>query len=207
MNRLAKAVRGNIVAWIALFVALGGTSLAARHYLITSTRQIKPSVLKKLRGASGRTGATGPRGAPGSQGSAGAQGPNGQSALVPLPARVSESGDFEATNGDGTQKFVTAQVTFQAPLSAPLDFEHYVYQEGTPVGPQCTGPGQAAPGYLCVYAFDVHNVTFVKTHQNEEEAGPFERPAIGRFGFGMSWTVNAIGAEAVAAGTWTVTSG
>ena len=32
----------------ALFVALGGTSLAASHSVITSTKQIKPSVLKSL---------------------------------------------------------------------------------------------------------------------------------------------------------------
>jgi hypothetical protein len=40
------------VALVALFVALGGTAVAARHYLITSTSQIKPSVLKLLRGLS-----------------------------------------------------------------------------------------------------------------------------------------------------------
>jgi hypothetical protein len=31
-----------------LFVALGGTGIAARFYAITFTRQIKPSVLAKL---------------------------------------------------------------------------------------------------------------------------------------------------------------
>ena len=48
-QRLVEAVRGNIIAWLALFVAMGGTSLAASHYVITSTKQIKPSVLKKLK--------------------------------------------------------------------------------------------------------------------------------------------------------------
>ena len=48
IHRVLLAIRGNIVAWLALFVALGGTSIAAQHYLITSTSQIKPSVLKKL---------------------------------------------------------------------------------------------------------------------------------------------------------------
>jgi len=38
----------SIVASLALFVALGGSAVAASHYIITSTSQIKPSVLSKL---------------------------------------------------------------------------------------------------------------------------------------------------------------
>lgn len=37
-----------IVAIAALIVALSGTAIAASHYLITSTSQIKPSVVKEL---------------------------------------------------------------------------------------------------------------------------------------------------------------
>jgi hypothetical protein len=62
IGRIIKAIRGNLVAWLALFVALGGTSLAASHYVITSTKQIKPSVLKQLRGTVGPDGIQGPRG-------------------------------------------------------------------------------------------------------------------------------------------------
>ena len=41
------------IALAALFFALGGGAVAAieHHYVITSTKQIKPSVLKKLKGA------------------------------------------------------------------------------------------------------------------------------------------------------------
>jgi hypothetical protein len=48
------------IAALALFVALGGTAVAARHYLITNTSQIKPSVLKKLKGNMGPAGPAGP---------------------------------------------------------------------------------------------------------------------------------------------------
>jgi len=73
--RITAAIRNNLVAWIALFVALGGTSMAASHYIITSTKQIKPSVVKQLRGANGHTGATGPAG---KQGAAGVRGETGR---------------------------------------------------------------------------------------------------------------------------------
>jgi hypothetical protein len=39
-----------MIALIALFFALGGSALAASHYLISSTSQIKPSVLRAIRG-------------------------------------------------------------------------------------------------------------------------------------------------------------
>jgi hypothetical protein len=66
-----------LLALVALFVALGGTAVAAKHYLITSTSQIKPSVLKALKGHAGPPGAAGASGAAGPQGPQGSQGPQG----------------------------------------------------------------------------------------------------------------------------------
>ncbi|HTA15751.1 MAG TPA: collagen-like protein [Solirubrobacteraceae bacterium] len=66
-----------IIAGLALFFALGGTALAAHHYLITSTSQIKPSVLQTLRGSVGSAGVQGPQGAAGAPGPVGPQGPVG----------------------------------------------------------------------------------------------------------------------------------
>ncbi len=77
IHRTVAAIRGNLVAWLALFVALGGTSLAASHYVINSTKQINPKVIKKLKGnhgARGATGLTGPTGPRGPQGAAGTPG-------------------------------------------------------------------------------------------------------------------------------------
>ncbi len=70
----------NVAATLALVFAMSGGALAATHYLITSTKQIKPSVLKELKGkagARGPTGATGPAGATGLPGPNGATGPAG----------------------------------------------------------------------------------------------------------------------------------
>jgi hypothetical protein len=80
---LRKPSPAGVVASLALFFALGGTALAAKHYLITSTNQIKPSVLSALHGSVGARGPAGPRGAagangqPGPAGSGGPQGPQG----------------------------------------------------------------------------------------------------------------------------------
>jgi hypothetical protein len=61
----------NVTATLALFFAMSGGALAAKHYLISSTKQIKPSVLKALKGKAG------PAGTPGAAGTAGGQGPQG----------------------------------------------------------------------------------------------------------------------------------
>jgi hypothetical protein len=69
------------IAMLALFFAIGGTAFAAHHYLVTSTSQIKPSVLKALRG---QTGPAGPAGQAGATGATGAPGPAGPSNLSTL---------------------------------------------------------------------------------------------------------------------------
>lgn len=61
-----------IIACVALFFSLGGASLAASHYLITSVRQIAPKVRHELRGAQGSQGSAGPAGP---AGPVGPQGP------------------------------------------------------------------------------------------------------------------------------------
>jgi hypothetical protein len=70
-----------VLSAVALFFALGGSAIAAHHYLITSTSQIKPNVLKKLKGNAGQNGAPGPAGAQGAQGAPGPAGPSNLSAL------------------------------------------------------------------------------------------------------------------------------
>jgi hypothetical protein len=64
----------NVVATFALFFAMTGGALAASHYLITSTKQIKPSVLKSLVGRAGPAGPAGTAGAVGARGESGATG-------------------------------------------------------------------------------------------------------------------------------------
>jgi hypothetical protein len=73
----------NVGVTLALFFSMSGGALAAGHYLITSTKQIKPSVLSSLKGktgpagANGAAGSAGPAGGQGVKGETGATGPQG----------------------------------------------------------------------------------------------------------------------------------
>jgi len=84
----ARLTYANVVATLALVFAMAGGAAAASHYLITSSKQISPKVLKELKkpgpkgatgagGPAGPAGATGPAGANGSSGAAGATGKEG----------------------------------------------------------------------------------------------------------------------------------
>lgn len=67
----------NVAATLALVFSMTGGALAANHYLIRSTKQISPKVLKKLKGKTGKTGKTGNTGKTGGTGPVGPVGPTG----------------------------------------------------------------------------------------------------------------------------------
>jgi hypothetical protein len=77
-SRLRKHVTyTNVAMTVALVFAMSGGAYAAGKYLITSTKQISPKVLKSLVGKTGPAGANGAPGATGALGPAGPQGPAG----------------------------------------------------------------------------------------------------------------------------------
>jgi hypothetical protein len=73
----------NVAATMALVFSMSGGALAAQHYLISSTKQISPKVLKKLKGNTGKTGAAGKAGPAGKEGPQGKEGAPGAAASIP----------------------------------------------------------------------------------------------------------------------------
>src|ERR1700691_1348608 len=67
-----------VIAGLAVVFAMTGGAYAAKKYLITSTKQISPSVLKQLQGKAGAGGAAGAQGPAGPAGPAGPGGPGGK---------------------------------------------------------------------------------------------------------------------------------
>jgi hypothetical protein len=68
----------NLALTLALVFAMSGGALAASKYLITSTKQISPKVLKALKGKTGSAGAKGETGPAGKDGATGKEGPAGK---------------------------------------------------------------------------------------------------------------------------------
>src|SRR5450759_1393577 len=64
----------NVAMTLALVFVMSGGAYAAGKYLINSTKQINPKVLKALKG---KTGAAGKEGLAGKEGAAGKEGPKG----------------------------------------------------------------------------------------------------------------------------------
>jgi hypothetical protein len=102
----------NVAATLALLFSMSGGALAAQHYLISSTGQISPRVLRKLEGGAGRPGAPGaagtegPVGHEGPQGKEGAPGKEGPPGAAGTPgtalayAHVSPEGAIEAADSE-----------------------------------------------------------------------------------------------------------
>ena len=86
---------------VALFVAAGGAA-AAGHFVITSTSQIKPSVIQALRGKQGLRGPTGAPGTTGAPGPQGAQGPPGSPGPSGAPGAAGSARAVAVVNTDGT---------------------------------------------------------------------------------------------------------
>jgi Collagen triple helix repeat (20 copies) len=105
LRRRVRVSPASVVAVLALVFAMSGGAYAAKKYLITSTKQIKPSVLKQLKGLNGKDGAAGVAGPSGPQGAAGSQGPQGVQGTAGPKGEPGPRGEKGETGEKGTTGF------------------------------------------------------------------------------------------------------
>jgi len=192
----------NIVATLALVFAMSGAAVAANHYLINSTKQINPKVIKKLKGNTGKAGTIGPAGPTGATGPKGAEGPAGQSALSPLRSGQSESGDYGIRAPGGAKgEYLAQSVTFPIPLEHGVATSQVVYTR-TGTATHCAGPGHADAGFLCICSGKAEDIE-APTIYSFEQVGSATL-GTGRYGFDMESEVTLNNAYDV--GTYTVTA-
>jgi hypothetical protein len=169
-----KLSYANVAATLALVFSMTGGAMAAHHYLITSTKQISPKVVKALKGKTGKTGPAGPQGPAGSPGAPGAPGQN-LTAQTTLPSGQSESGAFSAGGGfdptSGGEGYLGAGITYVQPLAKAIPDENIIDVKGTSA-PHCPGRGKADPNYLCLYNTISFNVEEGYGYSSDAEVGP-----------------------------------
>ena len=96
----------NVIMTVALVFAMSGGAYAAGKYLITSTKQINPKVLKSLTGKvgpAGKAGAAGATGPAGPAGPAGPVGPTGPGGAAGAKGDVGPTGAAGAKGAAGAQ--------------------------------------------------------------------------------------------------------
>jgi hypothetical protein len=203
----------NVAATLALLFATSGGALAASHYLINSTRQISPKVLKRLKGNRGSRGPAGvpgiaiqgPSGAnglKGARGEPGREGPEGLSALSTLPAGRSESGAYGiATPNSTTTGTLKQSISFGLALAAAIPPASIEYTPSATPTSNCAGPGHAARGFLCIYSAGAAGVEAPAVFEPEDG---LSTKGSGRVGFTLEWAITAANAGDV--GTYTVTA-
>jgi Collagen triple helix repeat (20 copies) len=134
VHRIPRPTAGTILGIVAIVLAMTGTAAAAKHYLITSTKQIAPLVRTALRGHAGKTGPAGPQGIAGRDGANGHDGSNGSDGVQGPPgAALVQTSYF-----DGPNTIPLSSVNFQAivnPIPGPGKYLAIAKLSITPTGP------------------------------------------------------------------------
>src|ERR1700723_272580 len=163
----------NVAMTLALVFAMSGGAYAAGRYVITSTKQISPKVLKSLQGKAGKPGANGaagpqgPAGAGGAVGPAGPAGPTGPAGPAGkdgttgftefLPSGKTEKGmwSMSVPVHDPTLGYSLARtaVSFVIPLETAPQLRVLEPEEKTAECPGEVAAPEATPGNLCIYRY------------------------------------------------------
>jgi hypothetical protein len=220
---------------LALVLAMSGGAYAAKRYLITSTKQIKPSVLTQLKGAkgpagpagpsgstglmgaTGLTGATGIIGKEGPQGKAGVEGKEGKAGVEGKEGKAGVEGKEGSpwTAGGTLPKGATETGTWTAKPGAgetqlvsigfPIPLAAELEASAVHIAPDATCPGTAAAPAAEKGVLCVY--IGVNLNQHVELSGTFKPSSLSP-GAGVAGAIlNTKGIESptLAYGTWAVT--
>jgi hypothetical protein len=221
----SRLTYSNVVASMALFVALGGVSYAAATLPKNSvgSSQIKKNAVtaakvkdRSLTGADiknksltaadfngsvgGPAGPQGPKGDAGATGATGARGASGQdlTSTSTLASGQTLTGVFIAAGGDATNGLASSSWQFHPRLPENLDSSHAKFQAPATSSTNCPGIDQAAAGYLCVYATQLNNMTFNSFNNSSAT------PGVSRLGALVFFSIT--GAGSYTSGRWAVTA-
>jgi hypothetical protein len=203
----------NVIATIALFLALGGGAYAAsklpknsvtakqiKSNSITSPKVKDRSLLAKdFKAGQLPAGASGPQGAEGPRGVAGQTGPPGNAAAYPsvLPSGRTEVGVFSA------REFAThISDATSTPISFPIPLSAAPTHAAIAPDPSCTGSvttPTASPGALCIYLGQNVNASEFPT---DDQGATY---AASRQGAGLQ-VLSVAGGDTIAQGSWAVTA-
>jgi hypothetical protein len=220
MLKVVRHLRANVIAYAALFVALGGTSYAATslpknsvgskqiqtgavHASDIASNAVTSAKVKNgvLRAADFRASDLASlKGATGAKGDKGDKGDPGQNfdANVNLGSGKSESGVY-GVGGSATNGYMVTGIQFRLPLAAALDSSHVQFhQSATAFTAQCPAAGQAAAGYLCVYEDTQNNRSSPVVDKSTGFGGTDAS--------GFMIFMNSTGTFAFSYGSWTVTA-
>jgi hypothetical protein len=217
------------IATLALVFAMSGGAYAASKYVITSTKQISPKVLKSLQGkagaagkngangANGVNGATGPQGPAGATGAQGAQGPAGTAGAAgengapgkegspwtaggTLPSGQSETGTW-AFKEDGIVA-ISFPIRLEGSLAAAKTHFVTVAQAEKHEVTACPGTvaePTAEAGNLCAYEGFMDNATAAFFFAGQTSSQ-------GAAAAGAILTFNVSATPGIGMGTWAVTA-
>jgi collagen triple helix repeat protein len=223
-----------LIATLALVFAMVGGAWGAGKYIITKTSQIKPSVLKQLKGKTGPTGPagapglngatgpagpTGPEGPKGPEGEPGEEGPAGPSGTFstePLPEGETLTGVWSASGPQGTTSLAT--VSFPIAVS-PAPTGEIEYEPATPLGlifesgavsPDFENFEEHCPGSVTEPQATEGYLCIYKSAQTGSSGSPLESTAYeAATEFGVTFPISLIGpagSSEYARGTWAVTA-
>lgn len=162
----------NVVATLALVFSMAGGAMAAKHYLINSTKQINPKVIKALKGK------TGPQGLQGKEGPTGKEGPPGKEGLVGKEGKEGKEGTpatklFAVVSSTGTlvRGSGAVSVTKEGTSAFIVKFDQDITKCAFLATVGTTGFEGIEPGDVDVAgAFKTTDSVFVETHSNSGTA-------------------------------------